>query len=98
MHLRPLNVIAAEIHSLWWNQTANKPRTQWPNFIYCSYPYLEAMLEMKSARDDYGLESGVFVVLYFLDNAHQWRGEDARRIKKELNQHVKEATSVQHNR
>jgi len=41
--------------------------------------------------DNYIEDSGVSVVLYFLSNATTWRGDDARRIKKELNDLVKSA-------
>jgi hypothetical protein len=34
--------------------------------------------------DQFGLESGRTIILYFLANASAWRGEVARRIKKEL--------------
>jgi hypothetical protein len=33
----------------------------------------------------YGLDSGDMIVRYFLANASTFRGESARRIKKELN-------------
>ena len=47
-------------------------------------PYLEAMQYLTTINDDYYLDSGRSVVLYFLSNAASWRGDDARRIKKEL--------------
>ena len=47
-------------------------------------PYLDAMQYLTSIDDDYYLDSGRSVVLYFLSNAASWRGDDARRIKKEL--------------
>ncbi len=48
-------------------------------------PYLEAMLGLASVDDKYGLDSGRSIVRYFLANAASWRGETARRVKKELN-------------
>jgi hypothetical protein len=42
------------------------------------------MQYLTSIDDDYYLDSGRSVVLYFLSNAASWRGDDARRIKKEL--------------
>jgi hypothetical protein len=42
-------------------------------------------------KDTYGHDSAEDIVLRFLCNATGWRGEDARGIKKELNDMVKEA-------
>ena len=75
--IRPLSVIAAEIH-----------RT-WPNVNYAAKPYLAAMRYMSSVNDAYGYEDGRGIVLYFLSNAGSWRGDDARRIKAELKALVK---------
>jgi hypothetical protein len=74
---RPIYTIAEEIL-----------RT-WPKVNYAAAPYLQAMLSLTKISDSYGMDSGVSVVLYFLSNASSWRGEDARRIKKELNQILK---------
>ncbi len=75
---RPLNEIAAEIY-----------RT-WKNVNYAAKPYLEAMTTLRSVRENYYLDSGESVVLYFLSNASSWRGEDAKRIKLELKAALKE--------
>lgn len=64
-------------------------KDNWPNVNYAAKPYLDAMSQMTSIDDMYGLEDGVFVVLYFLSNANGWRGEAAKRIKAELNAQVK---------
>lgn len=74
---RPLNVIAREIKSLW-----TKP-------YFGAVPYLDAMLTLRDIKDGYYLDSGESIVLYFLANANTWRGEDARRIKAELNAQLK---------
>jgi hypothetical protein len=42
------------------------------------------MRMMVDPADQFGLESGRTIILYFLANASAWRGEVARRIKKEL--------------
>ena len=76
---RPLYEVAREI------------RKDWKNVWFGAKPYLDAMGQMQSVNDMYGMDSGVSVVLYFLSNATTWRGETARRIKKELKQMVKEA-------
>jgi hypothetical protein len=43
------------------------------------------LLEMDQVTEAYGMDTGKSVVLYFLANATTWRGDVARRIKKELN-------------
>lgn len=69
---RPIFVIASEIRSDW-----KKPN-------YAAVPYLQAMATLGSIRENYYDDSAKSVVLYFLANAGTWRGEVARRIKKEL--------------
>jgi hypothetical protein len=69
---RPLYEIAEEI------------RKTWPKVNFAAKPYLEAMECLTKITDNYILDSGQSVVLYFLANAGTWRGEDAKRIKREL--------------
>jgi hypothetical protein len=64
-------------------------RRTWKNVYFGAVPYLNAMFEMNSPRDNYGYDSGVSIVLRFLGNATTWRGADARRIKAELKSMVK---------
>lgn len=52
-------------------------------------PYLDAMANLKTLSDKYGHDSAREIVLRFLCNAQLWRGETARRIKKELNDMLK---------
>ena len=75
--VRPLYVIACEISLKW-----TKP-------YFGAVPYLDAMGTLYKISDDYGLDSGQSIVAYFLSNATTWRGEDARRIKSELNSMLK---------
>jgi hypothetical protein len=70
---RPIFVIASEIRKDWGNKTN-----------YAAKPYLEAMATLGSINENYYEDSAKSVVLYFLANAGTWRGEVARRIKKEL--------------
>jgi len=51
-------------------------------------PYVLAMMKMNQIEDNYGLDSGTSIVLYFLSNAQTWQGEKARAIKKELKEIV----------
>jgi len=46
---------------------------------------------LNSIKDNYGYDSGTSVVAYFLSNASSWKGETARRIKKELKAMMKMA-------
>lgn len=74
---RSLSTIAAEI------------RKDWQKPYFGAVPYLQAMMCLDSVNDNYGFDSGKMIVLYFLGNAGTWKGETARRIKKELNAMVK---------
>lgn len=69
---RPIHVIAREI------------RSDWKRVYFGAVPYLDAMGSLESIDDPYGADSGRSIVLYFLANANHWRGEVARRVKKEL--------------
>lgn len=81
---RPLNKIAADILAAW-----GPPPHQKVYQIWCK-PYVNAMLSLKSIGDTYGLDPADDIVLRFLTNAAGWKGDEARRIKAELNQLVKE--------
>lgn len=69
---RPLHMIAHEI------------RRDWKNVYFGAVPYLEAMESLESINDSYGADDAKSIVLYFLSNATSWRGDVARRVKKEL--------------
>lgn len=69
---RPLYEIAREI------------KQDWKNVYFGAKPYLDAMATLNSVDDNYYFDTAKSVVLYFLGNAAQWRGENAKRIKKEL--------------
>lgn len=64
-------------------------RKDWKNPYFGAKPYLSAMMTMNSVHENYGADAGRSVVNYFLANASTWRGETARRVKKELNAMVK---------
>ena len=93
---RPLNKIAAEILTEWRTDMSN-PRTR-KSFHTFAKPYAEAMLDLSKISDNYGMETGEGIVLYFLSNVAQWRGDTARRIKAELNAHLKEKSDAGHQR
>lgn len=71
--MRSLSVIANEIIS------------NWKNINYAAKPYLMAMQTLDSMNDMFYADTARTIVAYFLCNASSWRGENARRIKKELN-------------
>ena len=72
MQHRPLSNIAHDI------------RRDWKNVNFGAKPYLAAMSEMDSIKDEYMYDTGKSVVLYFLSNAATWRGPVAKEIKAEL--------------
>lgn len=70
--MRPLYTIAAEI------------RQAWPRINPHAENYVKCMATMDKVSDGFGCDPGKEIVLYFLSNAQGWRGETARRVKKEL--------------
>ncbi len=77
---RALYKIAAEISRDWHTLGRTFPAAE---------PYRYAMATMEDITNEYGADTGRSVVLYFLSNAAQWRGETARRIKEELKELVR---------
>ena len=61
-------------------------RSNWKNIYYGAEHYLLAMEQIHSPEPDapYIFEDAQTVVMYFLANAQYWRGETAKKIKKEL--------------
>ena len=53
-----------------------------------SEAYLKPMTQIDSIHEAFGMDSGQFIVMYALSNLSAWRGEDARRIKTELKEHL----------
>lgn len=76
---RPISTIARDI------------RADWKNVWFGAVPYLDAMSELDSIKDNYMHDSAESVVAYFLANAKTWRGQKAREIKSELKQLLKGA-------
>jgi hypothetical protein len=69
-------------------QITQEIRQSWKKPYFGAVPYLDAMSTLNSVDDKYYEDSGKDIVLYFLANATTWRGDDARRIKRELNQMI----------
>jgi cobyric acid synthase len=72
--MRPIHEIAHEIDQ------------KWPKKYFGAVPYLQAMFYLEDKTSMYGVESAKSIVVYFLSNASTFKGEDAKRIKKELKQ------------
>lgn len=70
-------------------EIAKEIRSDWKNVYFAAIPYLRAMETLKSKSDNYFSDDAESIILYFLSNATTWRGEVARRIKKELNDILK---------
>jgi hypothetical protein len=71
------------------SEIANEIKSDWSNVYFGAVPYLDAMETLNTIEDNYFMDSGRSVVAYFLANAGTWRGEVARRVKKELNKMLK---------
>ena len=69
---RAISEIAAEIDE------------KWKKVSPYARPYLDAMYELETIDDKYLYDDAESIILYFLSNAASWRGDDAKRIKKEL--------------
>jgi len=69
-------------------EIANEITNDWVKVSPYAKQYLDAMHCLTSVNDKYGFDSGKSIVLYFLSNASQWKGDKAKTIKKELKQMV----------
>ena len=72
------------------HEIAKEIKKDWGAKMYFgAKPYLTAMLSLEKITDKYMFDSADEIVRYFLSNAGTWKGEVARRIKKELNEMLK---------
>ena len=74
---RPVYKIAEDILNSWDR----------PNFA--ARPYLAAMLTINSQDENFGYESAKSIILYFLSNASSFRGPEAKILKAELKNLIK---------
>lgn len=93
--LRSLTMIAAEINTHMYQALLRHP-PKIPAWIHYSRPYVTAMRQLNSITDRYGLESAYEIVLRCVCNMQSWRGEDARRIKAELQRHLDSCPEANH--
>ena len=70
-------------------EIAQEIKSRWVKPSQFALPYLNAMLQLETINDKYYLDDADEIILYFLCNAGSFRGEDARRLKKELKDLVK---------
>ena len=70
-------------------EIAQEISADWRNVHYAARPYLDAMHSLNSIEDRYGMDDAAGIVDYFLSNASSWKGETARRVKKELRKMVR---------
>jgi hypothetical protein len=68
---------------------AREIAADWPKPYFGAVPYLNAMRLLGDIGEMYYEDNAISVVSYFLTNANTWKGETARRIKKELNAMIK---------
>ena len=71
------------------SEIASEIRADWRKVNFGAVPYLDAMSMLDHVSDRFGYDNGYTVVRYFLANASTWRGEVAKKVKKELNLMVK---------
>jgi hypothetical protein len=60
--------------------------TDWKNIPRSASAYLDCMADLEHINDMYMHDSARSIILRFLCNASQWKGDTARRIKAELKQ------------
>ena len=84
IELFPAEVKPAVVNRRTLRTIAREIRATWPRVYFGAVPYLDAMGTMETIEEDYGMDSGHSIVIYFLANAGTWRGPDAKRIKAEL--------------
>jgi hypothetical protein len=75
--------IALLIIKTWVDKTGKS------NINFAAKPYLQALTQIDSVNSTYGCDSGKSIVLYFLGNASQYKGEQAKIVKAELKRRIK---------
>lgn len=70
---RTIKAIATDITEAWGDKV-----------YFAAKPYLDAMHSLDTMDDAYGADSAETIVRYFLSNAAQFKGAQARQLKEEL--------------
>ena len=81
---RPIATIAREIRDLWVKECGPAYGQQGKKYYYAAQQ-LAAMMTLNVITDKFYEDDGYAVLGSFLSNVSMWKGEDARRLKKELN-------------
>ena len=71
------------------SEIAREIKSDWNKVYFGAAPYLNAMQELETIDDNYGMDSADSIIRYFLCNAKTWKGETAKRVKAELNNLIK---------
>lgn len=71
------------------SEIATEIKSDWNKVYFGAVPYLNAMQELETIDDNYGMDSADSIIRYFLCNAKTWKGETAKRVKAELNNLIK---------
>lgn len=59
-------------------------RKDWKKPYFGAVPYLDALEQMASLKDNYFFDDGRTIATYFLANAQTWRGPVAKAVKAEI--------------
>lgn len=87
--LSNMEAVKKGLPNLTLNEIAVVIQNNWGKVYFEAVPYLNAMRSLNSIKDNYGQDSAVSIVAYFLGNAQTWRGDVARLVKAELNKRVR---------
>lgn len=85
MALRPLHAIGREMVPL-LRALPDSHMAKWAGLAQAV-----PLLSLETIKDDYGMDSGQYVVACLLGNISGWRGDDAKRIRAELKAHLAQA-------
>lgn len=72
------------------HEIAKDINDSWKKRYYVAIPYIDAMSNLSSPNDMYGLSNGRQMIFGFLRNASSFQGEKARQIKAELKNMINE--------
>lgn len=64
-------------------------RRDWDPIYFSAIPYLDAMDLLDNITDPIGFDTGLDVVIYFLENSKRWKGQTAREVKAYLRNLIK---------
>lgn len=83
-----MEITAESVKEMPVHQLGRIARRDWKEVYFGAEPYLNALGSMDKVSDNYGMDDGRSIVLYFLSNASTWRGPVAKIVKAELKRRV----------